>query len=313
VIAEASTAAPAPRPSKAEIHDLGYQRYSGPRRTTSARWRVIAREQLASAWKTWWRWKTALALATIVTCTFAGIMFLSTGENFRGMVGAALQVLSKADAMLPISIEWFCRVGCFISLVLGAVLVASDLESESFTFYVARSVRPRDYIAGKLVGYAIIVASVVAVGPLVLAGVRIGLADTTDELIANLWLVPRALLIGGVATVAYTAVPLGFSALVRNRRHALALWASYYLVLGSAVVYVNFETGSRVVALDLSTCVAAVALDVFDVHPMWGRREKWHLSPEIAIVSIALQAVIAIAIVWWRVAREQKRGVGGAA
>jgi hypothetical protein len=159
----------------------------------------------------------------------------------------------------------------------------------------------------------VIVGSVVAIGPLVLAGVRVGLSDTTDELLANLWLVPRMLLIGGVATVAYTAVPLGFSALVRNRRHSLALWASYYLVLGSAVVYVNFETGSRVVAMDLSTCVAAVALDVFDVHPMWGRREKWHLSPETAIASIAIQAVIAIAIVWWRVAREQRRGVGGAA
>jgi hypothetical protein len=311
VVSEVSSAVPAPRPSRAEIHDLGYQRYVGPRRTAATRWRVIAREQLASAWKTWWQWKAALALAVIITCIGGALMFFFSGDTFRGAAGVGLRALNFGDGMLPMSIEWYCRVGCYTSLVIGAWVIASDLQSGAFTFYFARSVRPRDYVLGKLVGYGLIIGSVVAVGPVLLAALRLGLCDSLDDVVDHLALLPRALAIGVAAAVAYTAVPLGFSALLAKRSQALALWASYYLVVGSAVVFINFATGSRVVALDLSTDVAALSLDLFGVHPLWGRREKWHLTAEIAIASIVIQAVIAIAIVWWRVAREQKRGVGG--
>jgi hypothetical protein len=227
------------------------------------------------------------------------------------MAGMGLRVLSFGDAMLPRSIEWFCRCGFYASLVIGATVIAGDMQSGAFTFYFARSVRPADYVLGKLVGYVIIVGSVVGLGPVVLALLRLGLSDSVDDLLAHASIVPRALAVGAVATVAYSAVPLGFSALVPNRRHALALWAGYYLVVGTIAIGINFTTGSPIVAVDLSTAVAALANDVFDVHAVWGRREKWHLTPTLALASIAIHAVIAIGIVWWRVSGAQKRGVGG--
>jgi ABC-type transport system involved in multi-copper enzyme maturation permease subunit len=301
-----------PSRPKGEIHDLGYQRYVGPRRTAATRWQVITREQLSSAWKTWWRWKAALALAVVVTCVCGGLMFFLSDDMFRGMAGLGMKVLNFADGMLPRSIEWFCRCGAYASLVIGATVIAGDVDSGAFTFYFARSVRPRDYVLGKLVGSGLIVATVVGIGPIVLAALRLGLSDSVDDLIDHLSIVPRALAVGAVATMAYTAVPLGFSALVANRRHALALWAGYYFVLGTILMGVNVANGSPIVALDLSTAIAALSLDVFDVHAVWGRREKWHLTPQLAIASIGVQVVIAIAIVWWRVAQAQRRGVGGA-
>jgi hypothetical protein len=301
-----------PRQPKGEIHDLGYQRYVGPRRTAATRWRVIVREQLASAWKTWWRWKAALALTVIVTSICGGMMFFLSDDMFRGMAGFGLRILSFADGMLPMSIEWYCRCGYYASMVVGATVIASDVQSGAFTFYFARSVRPRDYVLGKLVGYGLIVGSVVGLGPVVLALLRLGLSDSVDDLLAHASIVPRALAIGAVTTLAYSALPLAFSALVPNRRYALGLWVGYYVVVGSITILINFESGSQVVALDVSTAIAALSLDIFDVHAVWGRRQKWHLTPGMALASIAIQAVIAIAIVWWRVARAQRQGVGGA-
>jgi hypothetical protein len=302
---------PEPRQPRGEIHDLGYQRYLGPRRTAATRWRVIVREQLASAWKTWWRWKAALGLAIIVTCICGGMMFFLSDDMFRGMAGLGLRVLSFADGMLPMSIEWFCRCGFYASLVIGATVIASDVESGAFTFYFARSVRPRDYVLGKLVGCGLIVGSVVGMGPVVLAVLRLGLSDSVDDLLAHASIIPRAFAVGALTTIAYSALPLGFSALVPNRRHALALWVGYYIVLGTIVQAISFASGSPVVALDPPTAVAAVAFEVFDVHAIWGRRQKWHLSPGLALASVAIQAIIAVAIVWWRVARAQRQGVGG--
>ena len=34
-----------------QIHDLGYKRYVGTRRSQGTRWRVIMREQISNGWK----------------------------------------------------------------------------------------------------------------------------------------------------------------------------------------------------------------------------------------------------------------------
>ena len=39
------------------IRDVGYERYAGSRRAPSTRWRVLARQQIASAWQTWWQYR----------------------------------------------------------------------------------------------------------------------------------------------------------------------------------------------------------------------------------------------------------------
>jgi hypothetical protein len=296
--------------AKGEIHDLGYKRYAGARRPPSTRWRVIMRHQISTAWKTWWRYKAALAWAVVMTCIWGGLLFFASNKTFQ-MGGANSMSQLFSSAALPMSIEWFARGGFYLSLTLGAGAIAGDFGSGAFTFYFARSTRPRDYVLGKLAGYGFLVATLVMAGPLVLAGLRLGICDTTSEVVAHLWVVPAALAVGAVMTIAYAVVPLGFSALLPDRRNALALWAAYYLVFGTVMQLIGRFGGGSLAAFDLPTACLSIAFDLFDFAPIFGRRAARQLSPEIALLSIAIHAGVAITILWWRVSRAQKSGVGG--
>ncbi|MGE5181247.1 MAG: hypothetical protein ACM31C_04260 [Acidobacteriota bacterium] len=280
----------------------------GPRRPPATRWRVIMRHQIATAWKTWWRYKVALGIAVVVTAIWGGVLFIFTNHAFQKMAGAAVLI---SDAAVPMSVQWFCRAAFYLSLTLGAGIVAGDVQSGAFTFYFARSTRPRDYVLGKLAGYGILVATLAAVGPLVLAGLRLGVSDTTQDLIDHLWLLPAALGVGAVITVAYTFVPLGFSALVGDRRSALALWAAYYIAFGTVMWLIARLSGGWTGAFDLPTACEAVAFDLLRFTPLIGARPARQLPVSVALVSIGLHALVAIAILWWRVSRAQKQGVGG--
>jgi ABC-type transport system involved in multi-copper enzyme maturation permease subunit len=293
------------------VHDLGYQRYVGIRRPPSTRWRVVMRHQIATGWKTWWRYKAALGLAVGTTAVWGGLMFFLTNIPFRGLGGLGEAALSFSDATVPMSMEYFCRVGFFASMVIGATVIAGDVESGTFAFYFARSVRPRDYVLGKLAGFGVIVASLVVVGPVLLAALRIGMYDTQEDVLEHLVLVPKAFLIGAIAAVTYTAVPLGFSALAATRRNALMLWAAYYLVLGTVEQSIAFlSKGSIAAAFDLPSAIQIVAYELFDIHPIWGRRAHWGVPTGVAVASLFIHVTIAITITWYAVARAQKRGIG---
>jgi hypothetical protein len=297
-------------PAKGAIHDLGYKRYVGTRRPPSTRWRVIMRHQIAMGWKTWWRFKAWLGMAVIATFIAGAVMYIASNKVFHGMGMPGEMVLTFADVTLPISIGWFCRCAFIVSLTIGASVIAGDLQSGAFTFYFARSVRPRDYVLGKLGGLGILMAILTMLGPFLLAALRLGLSDSTDQLVDHLVILPKALAVGALATLAYTAVPLGFSALVGNRRSALALWAAYYLVGGSIFAMIGAITHSGwISALDLPTAISGVAYDLFDVHILGNRMSIIPLTA--ALISIFAHAGAAIAIIWYQVSNAQKTGVGG--
>jgi len=295
--------------STGQIHDLGYKRYVGTRSSVGTRWTVIMRHQIATAWKGWWRFKLWLISAMMATAIAAGFLYLASGKLFRMMSGMGGQVIKFADGILPLSTLWYCKVGFIVSLTIGATLVAGDVGSGAFTFYFARSVRPRDYVLGKLAGIGVLVALIMLAGPVLLAGLRLGLSDDLDQLIALLPIVYKALAIGLCGTLIYTAVPLGFSSLFTNKWLALGLWAAYYLVLGSMAAGLGFLTRSpSVSALDLPSALQAVSFALFDLH-LNGPRDTTSLGP--ALASILGHAAIAIGLVFWRVRAAQQAGVGG--
>jgi ABC-type transport system involved in multi-copper enzyme maturation permease subunit len=290
------------------IHDLGYKRYVGSRRDSSTRWRVIARHQIAHGWKTWWRFKAALALSVIVTCIAGGFMLFASESKSR-LGGAQAFVMRIIDTALPESIAWFCRAGFVVSLTIGATVVASDMQSGAFTFYFARSVKPRHYVIGKLVGQCVLLSCVVLAGPLVLAGLRLGVSDNLDQLVELLPVLPKALAIGVLAVLVYAAVPMGFSALLPNKRQVLALWAAYYMVFGSmAYIIGRVSHSGAMAALDLPRALQAIAYELFDIK---FRLQDAHASLQAAIVSVGAHVGLAIAVVVYQVRRAHLAGIGG--
>jgi ABC-type transport system involved in multi-copper enzyme maturation permease subunit len=209
---------------------------------------------------------------------------------------------------LPFALDWYGRLAFIITLRIGSTVIASDMQSGAFTFYFARSVRPRDYVIGKLAGVGVLVALIMLCGPFMLAALRLGLSDDLDQLIALLPILYKALAVGVLGTLVYAAVPLGFSAAVTNRRYALALWAVYYVVIGWMAQGISLVTLPELAALDLAASLKMVMLNLFDAR-VRGRGPSF--STSVAVISITAHAAAAIALVFWRVRKEQQTGVGG--
>jgi ABC-type transport system involved in multi-copper enzyme maturation permease subunit len=295
--------------STGQIHDLGYKRYVGLRRSVGTRWTVIMRHQIATGWKTWWRFKVWLVAAVLATGIPAALLYVFSGSVLRMFTGIGGQQNQFVDVILPLSLMWYCKIGFLVSLFVGVPAVAGDIQSGAFTFYFARSLRPRDYVIGKLVGLGVLVSLIMLVGPVLLAGARLGLSDNLDQLITLLPVLPKALAIGALGTLIYAAVPLGFSAIIANRGYAMALWAAYYVVISNMALLIGAATNTPISALDLPTALEAVSLHLFDLQRRGMRGLGIPLS--VAVISILGHAAIAIALVFWRVRSAQRSGVGG--
>jgi hypothetical protein len=296
--------------SAGQIHDIGYKRYVGSRRSVGTRWTVIMRHQIATGWKTWWRFKVWLVLAVLATGIPAALLYVFSNSVLRMFKGFGANSAPFIDTILPLSLIWYSKIGFLASLFLAVPTVAGDIQSGAFTFYFARSLRPRDYVIGKLAGLGVLVSLIMLVGPVLLAGARLGLSDNLDQLITLLPTLPKALAIGALGTLIFTAVPLGFSAVLSNRGYAIALWVAYYVVFSNLVVLLSLVTSPTLATLDLPSALQAVALHLFDLQN--GGRRSMEIPATVALASILGHAAIAIGLVFWRVRSAQRTGVGGA-
>lgn len=299
-------------PKTGTIYDIGYKRYVGTRRPPSTRWRVIMRHQIATAWKKWWRYKMPLFVAVVTAFIAGGYMYIASGRLLRSFGARNSEFfVTLADAALPLSFPFFARAAFLLTLTLGAMIVATDTQSGAFTFYYVRSIKPIDYVLGKLAGLGLLVASLVLVPPFLLAVFRLGMCEDLDDVIAHLHLLPQALLVGGLATLAYTALPLALSSLIGNRRYALALWAAYYMIFGHLALGLSQVIHPSLAALDIAASVQVVAYHVFDVHPLLRNVFYGRMPFDAALIGLVVQSALAIGIFWFQVSRDQKTGVGG--
>ncbi len=322
--AEAGTAAPARR--KGAIHDLGYKRYVGSRRPQSTRWRVVMRHQIAHGWKTWWRYKMWVGFAVIATIIVGAIMVaLRSDMTAVGMAreagdmpealealraGAEAQMIRVVDTFVFGSIAWFCKIAFLTTLTVGAGIVASDLRTGAFTFYFARPVRPFDYVLGKLAGLFVLQAFIVLVPLVVITLVRLGLSEKTDELVANLEYVPKALLIGAVGALAYASASLGVSALIDNPRQTTALWAALYVIGGFILIGIGIAAEMPgIAAIDIAFALESFSYALYDFHPF--DTDKVFPGMGVCLISLLTWCVVGVSIAYWRVRATGAAGIGG--
>jgi hypothetical protein len=290
------------------VYDVGYKRYLGTRMPQSTRWKVILRQQVSFAWKTWWRYKAALVLAVIATMIAGAIMYIAADSLMRILGGGSAGV-RFADGILPLSVVWYCKIGFVSSMTLAATVVSNDLRSGAFTFYFARAVRPWDYVIGKATGLVALAAILMMAGPVLLALLRLGLSESTDQMLAQLPNVGYAFLVGALATLVYSVIPLGFSALVTDRRWALGLWALYYVAIGSMMSGLGLVLWAPLAALDLPTALLRSSFSLFHLDFATGGTPNFSIG--WAIGSVLLHSAVAIAVTVRRVTKASREGVGG--
>jgi hypothetical protein len=290
-----------------EVRDVGYDRYVGARRSPSTRWRVVARRQIASAWETWWHYKLALALAVIVTCVFGAMMYFFTDSAmFRGFRWVSGLTMTMADGAVPASLQWFRRAAFVLSTATAATAIASDRESGAFALYIVRSVRPVDYIVGKLAAMLALVGTIAIAAPCFLVLVRLGLYDDTTRIVQHLSLVADVALIGVLTTLVYAIVPLAVSSLFSSRAQAVAVWGAYWLVVASIFALLGAMTSGWISAFDLPSSLDSLTNQMFGLH----LSRRLQIPFGVALGSVLGHIALALAIITWSVRRAHHRGFG---
>jgi hypothetical protein len=131
--------------------------------------------------------------------------------------------------------------------------------------------------------------------------------------VSQLWLLLETIAAGALATVVYTAIPLGFSALIANRRYALGIWAAWYLVAGSVAMGIGLVTQWPLGALDIATSIKVITGNMPDIpHSPMMNTHMLGLSTTACLVSLIAQVGVAITIIIVQLNHAQRSGVGGA-
>jgi ABC-type transport system involved in multi-copper enzyme maturation permease subunit len=307
----AASQTPAPT-AHAAVHDLGYERYTGARRAQSTRYRVLVKNLLTMSWRGWWRMRLWFLAAVIAVMVAGALLYAAVYlKQFTPVGGMARSgtPLSFLDAILPVTIDAaFAKLGFLLGLTALAPVIAKDLRAGAFEFYFSRPVRPRDYVLGRVLGACLVMGVVVFAGPLLLALVRVGLSSGQGELTQALPIVYQTLAAGAVATIAYALLPLAFGALSTKPGHTIAIWATFYLVIGNVAFGIAHATDVRALAaVSVKESVMALVYAIYEVDitqellpPVWA-----------AGTALAVYVAAALAFLSWRVGRAERAGLGG--
>jgi ABC-2 type transport system permease protein len=294
----------------AAIHDLGYKRYLGTRRPQSTRWRVLVKNAVATSWRGWWRMK-AWVIGCAITAVSIGVpMYISRDKLFDELVRRGMTI-RWADALLPMSFTIFAWFAFILAATTASGAVARDLRAGAFEFYFSRPVRPIDYMLGKVVGSAIVVATALLAGPVLLSLYRVGLSRELEEVPAALQLVPRAALVGLLGSVAFAVVALAFSTLSARPRVTTAMWVAFYLLLGAIAEGLAHALRSPDLgALSLTGAVEGFAFGLFEIRPPGPGRAT---TPGIAASygSLLAYTLVGLVVLHIRVKRAERAGLGG--
>ncbi len=296
------------------IHDLGYKRYLGTRRPQSTRWRVIVRNQVSTAWKTWWRYKLALGWAVVTFMSILGVIiavfqnaaFLEPMMKRVGFEGNPYDFLIAMFA-----VQFLCRAAFLAGLTVAAGAIAADAQVGAFTFYFARPVRPMDYVLGKLGGLFLLMSFLITVPLFALTCVRVGLSTDIDGMIAALPRLGAALVTGTLGALLFSALPLAISSVIAKRSYAIGAWAAWYFVIGSIFEALAFATRTPGLAsLDPLSAINSIGHTLYEVglSTKLTREQipfEWALSVTLIMISGS------IAVAFWQVSRRAHAGVGG--
>ena len=230
------------------IADLSYRNYDGPMFDVTNRWWVIAKMVLRQSLKKkgFWAWTL---LSTM------GYVFLSVVYYFMDTMQQSGGALNRAPAVLN-TVVWKDHFYLafdmaqlwifFLSLLVGAGVVASDTRANALLVYLSKPVSKLDYLLGKWFGMFLMLVLVTGVPAIVFLGftwLSYRQQGTWDSL-----LLFKALLVIALPAVLHASVMLGLSSMFTQPRLAGATYAGIYFLstfIASIMLGMSFRNHER--------------------------------------------------------------------
>ena len=203
---------------RGEIHDIGYQRYEGPRegrrRALIALWIDGMRTALGLGRGTKAKILPLLLIASAILP--AAILVIIASVSSGPLVPGAPSNHAVYDTIVLVLVM-------LLSAIIAPELLCADRRSQVLQLYLVRPLSPADYLAGRWLAFLTIVLGLVYVGQSVLfVGLTLN-AEVPLDYVRENWLdVPRFLAAGAIGSIFATTIPLAVAGFASRRAYAAA-------------------------------------------------------------------------------------------
>lgn len=217
---------------EAEVFDLGYQHYTGPREGRN-RARIAlfvngvrallgigrgGRSKILPA---------LLFVASMAPAVVFVVILVTTEQVAQGLEGAA-------DQFVPGPGDYYSFVGLVLiifSAVMAPELLIPDRRENVLPLYMVRPLTPTDYIVWRCLSFFAVALTLALAGQAVLQLGLILTADNPVDYVRDSWLdVPRIILVGVAIAMFVTVAPLAVSAFTSRRAYASVIVIGFYLL-----------------------------------------------------------------------------------
>ncbi len=228
------------RTGEAEVFDLGYQRYTGPREGRS-RARLALFENGVRTVLGIGRGGRAkiLPVGLFLAVMTPAVVFVT--------ILAFLDPLAGDDAadFIPGPADYYSLVSVVL-IIFGAImapeLLCPDRRDNVLPLYLVRPLTSNDYLIARFLAFFVIVLALVYAGQIVLQAGLILTANDQVEYLRENWLdLPRILLMGVLIAAFISMGPLAVAAFTTRRAYAAAFVIAAWLLLNSISDGLTFQ------------------------------------------------------------------------
>jgi ABC-2 type transport system permease protein len=199
------------------IHDQGYRRYGGGREPHGRSWWVIARAGLLSRVRE--RRVIALLLGAWLPFLVRAVQIYASA-NFQQVA-----FLAPTPQMFREYLEQQSIFVFIVCIMIGAGLIADDRRANALQIYLSKPLSRVEYIVGKLITLAIVLAFVTWLPAMCLLLLQMLFAGSTKFLTEHLFLIPAITLFAGLQVFVSSFTMLALSSMSKSRRFVAMMYA----------------------------------------------------------------------------------------
>jgi ABC-type transport system involved in multi-copper enzyme maturation permease subunit len=219
------------------IHDQTYRRYEGTRAPLGRAWTVIL--------------ATGLRAVTQRRFLLIGIILAWIPFIVRAVQIWAVQNFQGLERAIPVDAQMFRQFieqqgifVFFVTIYVGAGLIANDLRANALQIYLSKPLLRMEYIGGKLAVLASYIALVTLVPALLLVAVQVLFSGKFEFLHDNAFVIPAVILACSLRIIVPAFTMLALSSLSKNSRYVGVLFTGAIFFTDAMYAVLGIITGS---------------------------------------------------------------------
>jgi ABC-type transport system involved in multi-copper enzyme maturation permease subunit len=223
------------------VHDQSYRRYAGDREPLGRAWVVIARTGIRDLLSR----KIFLALLALAWAPFV----------YRTIQIYLVTMYPQARDLLPVDARMFQRfvegqgiVAFFITVYVGAGLIANDRRANALQVYLSKPILRAEYIGGKLAILLTYLVAATLVPAILLIVMQVAFSGSLQLLHENPALVPAVTLAVALRVIVSATTMLALSSMSTSARYVAILYTGVVFFAEAMYVVLLFITGSTRIA-----------------------------------------------------------------